>query len=209
MLENTYMTIFFDWGGVVADDGGDEFLSDLVKKLGASESQVKEIFNIYWPSLIRGKIAFAEFWDILRNKYDLKIDSDLTTEFERWQGINVNRDVLRVVDELRSKGYKTAVLSNIIEPCYDLLIQSGLYDHFDEVIASCKVGYSKPEKEIYELALRELNTTAEQAVFIDDRQWNLDRADELGFTSILAINPEQIISDLNALISRESSKLIH
>jgi putative hydrolase of the HAD superfamily len=89
-----------------------------------------------------------------------------------------------------------AVLSNVIEPTYNVIEAAGYYDLFDEVIASCNVGYVKPEAEIYKIALERLGVTAEESVFIDDQQYCLDPAAKMGFKAILAQNPEQIISDV-------------
>jgi hypothetical protein len=38
-------TIFFDWGGVIANDPGDDFPSQLLRQLGASGQQVEEILR--------------------------------------------------------------------------------------------------------------------------------------------------------------------
>lgn len=202
MQRKIYKTIFFDWGGVIADDGGDNFLSELIKKYGASDDQVKEILNKYWYALVRGQLPFVEFWNILKINYRLNFNDTVSRDFKEWPGLKANSDMLNLVDTLTKKGYKTAILSNIIEPCYDMLATSGLYNHFGNgnVIASCKLGYAKPETEIYELALKMLHTTANQSIFIDDRKWNLDRAIDLGFTTILAVSSEQIISELQALL---------
>lgn len=198
-MNNQYSTIFFDWGGVIADDGGDDFLSQIVTGFGANETQVKQIMDRYWSDFVRGKLSEVAFWDALRTYYGFVIEDTVSAKFQQWPGLKANNDVLEVVDKLRSKGYKTAILSNIIEPCYKPLIASGLYSHFDAVIASCDIGYAKPESEIYNYALNSLNTVAKSSIFIDDRKWNTDRAQELGFTTILAESPGQFISDLKKL----------
>lgn len=195
-MKSKCTTVFFDWGGVIANDPGDEFLSDLIKSVGASDTQVQEIFETYMKRFMRGQISEAEYWQELRNKYGLAIHDSISDEFKKWRGLVANEDILTLTKELKAEGTNIAILSNVIEPTYNVIEQAGYYDLFDEVIASCKVGYVKPEKEIYEIALKRFNVTAEESIFIDDKQYCLDPAAEMGFKTILAQNPEQIIRDV-------------
>ncbi|MEO6109708.1 MAG: HAD family phosphatase [Candidatus Saccharimonadales bacterium] len=195
-----YKTIFFDWGGVVANDPGDDFLNALLRQLGASDSQIDEIFQNYMPQFMRGEITEIQYWAILKDTYGFKIHDSISEEFKKWKGLVANEDILHFVARLKAKGYRTAILSNVIEPTYNVLKQAGYYDMFDEIIASCKVGYAKPQKEIYELALKQLKTTGAESIFIDDKQRNLVPAKEMGFEVVLAVDPDQIISDIDALL---------
>lgn len=196
-----YKTIFFDWGGVIANDPGDDFLRELLRKVGANNAQIEEFFHDYMPQFMRGEITEDQYWYILRSKYNLNIKDSISEEFKQWKGLVANQDILKLVSDAKAKGIQTAILSNAIEPTYNALQQAGYYDLFDELIISCKVGFAKPQKEIYALALKQLNTTATESVFIDDKQRNLDPAKEMGFKVILAENPDQIIKDLGTLLA--------
>lgn len=196
MSDKTYTTIFFDWGGVLANDPGDEFLGDLIRSIGASEEQVKEIFETYMKRFMRGQISEAEYWQELRSKYGLAIHDSISDEFKKWRGLVANNDILALAKEAKNQGLKIAILSNVIEPTYNVIKAAGYYDLFDEVIASCKVGYVKPEEEIYKIALDRFGVTAQESIFIDDTQHCLDPAAQMGFKTILARSPEQIIDDV-------------
>jgi len=195
-----YSTIFFDWGGVIADDPGDEFLGKLLRKIGASETQIQEIFETYMKRFMRGQISEVEYWTELRSNYGFEIHDSISEEFKKWRGLVANQQVLALVKEARDNGIQVAILSNVIEPTYNVIKQAGYYDLFDEVIASCKVGYAKPEKEIYEIALERLGATSERSIFIDDKQYCLDPASEMGIETIFAQNPEQIIRDVRSYL---------
>lgn len=198
MATQKYTTIFFDWGGVIANDPGDEFLGQLLRNIGATEAQEQEIFETYMKRFMRGEISEAEYWQELRSKYGFAIPDSISDEFKKWRGLIANEDVLALVDEAKSRGFNVAILSNVIEPTYNVIEQAGYYDTFDEIIASCKVGYTKPQPEIYKIALDRFGVTAEESIFIDDKQYCLDPAIELGFKTILAQTPEQIIRDVRA-----------
>lgn len=188
-------TIFFDWGGVLADDPGDGFLNKLLQQLGATDEQVQEIYTTYMRRFMRGELSEQEYWQALELSYGLEIKSNISDEFLAWEGLKVNDKVLNLVREAKAKNITTAILSNVIEPTYTVLQRSGCYDLFDYVIASCKVGYAKPQSEIYDIALKTTSSSAERSLFIDDKQANLLPAQEMGFSTILAMNPVQIIRD--------------
>ncbi|HMR73042.1 MAG TPA: HAD family phosphatase [Candidatus Saccharibacteria bacterium] len=189
-------TVFFDWGGVVANDPGDDFLAQLLKKIGATDEQVASIFETYIKRFMRGQVTEQEYWQEIENNFGLHIPDTISDEFMRWNGLTANQDILELVGELRQNGLRVAILSNVIEPTYNVLKKAGYYDLFDEAIASCKVGFAKPEQEIYQISLDKLGATANTSLFIDDKQSNLDPAIQMGFSVILAENPEQIIRDV-------------
>lgn len=194
-----YTTVFFDWGGVIANDPGDEFLGLLLKQIGASDEQVQEIFKTYMSRFMRGQISEAEYWAALNTHYGFTIPDSISEEFKKWQGLVANQDILNLVDEVKASGMQTAIFSNVIEPTYNVLQQAGYYDRFDQIIASCKVGFAKPQIEIYQLALDQLGVAASESIFIDDKQSNLDPANKMGFATVLAQNPDQIIADTRKL----------
>ncbi|MFZ1248941.1 MAG: HAD family phosphatase [Candidatus Saccharimonadales bacterium] len=195
-------TIFFDWGGVIADDPGDDFLLGLLRKIGATDQQAQEIYNGTMRQLIVGTISEAEYWHQLRQQYNLTVHENMSDEFKAWRGLIKNENVLQLVDEARHASIRPALLTNVIEPTYNVLEQGGNYKKFDEIIASCRVGLAKPQPEIYALALERMGTTAERSLFIDDKLRNIQPARDLGFHTILAKNPTQIISEVRAYFRR-------
>ncbi|HSX08363.1 MAG TPA: HAD family phosphatase [Candidatus Saccharimonadales bacterium] len=196
-----YKVIFFDWGGVIANDPGDEFLGDLLTSIGATEQQKKEIFQTYMVRFMEGKITERDYWEALRQKYGLAIHDTISEEFKKWKGLVANQEVLALARQAQQKGVKVAILSNVIEPTYNVIKQAGYYDLFDDVIASCKEGCAKPQKEIYELALERLHVQAKESLFIDDKQLCLDPATELGMATLLAKDPAQLVADLQGIIA--------
>lgn len=71
---------------------------------------------------------------------------------------------------LKSRGYKLAVISNgITIKQWEKLIRLNLYHFFDEVITSEEVGYNKPNKEIYQEALRRMKGDPSKCVMIGNK----------------------------------------
>jgi len=106
----SYTTVFFDWGGVIADDPGDDFLENILIESGADEAQRREIFASYMKDFMAGKISEDEYWDVLRDKYQLSIDNSISARFLEWAGLKANPEVLSRVEKLKKDGYKVAVL---------------------------------------------------------------------------------------------------
>lgn len=71
---------------------------------------------------------------------------------------------------LKSQGYKLGVISNGISiKQWEKLVRLNIYQFFDEVITSEEVGYSKPSKEIYEVALKRMKADPEKSVMIGNK----------------------------------------
>ena len=58
--------------------------------------------------------------------------------------------------------------------------ETDLFDRFQDVLVSGEVGLIKPDPAIYHLALKRFGLAAEEALFVDDRQDNVDAAAALG-----------------------------
>jgi len=101
--------------------------------------------------------------------------------------INIDKETLSVIESLKLMGRILGIVSNADVCEIYGWNKSPLKQYFDSVTFSCHVGYMKPEKEIYEIALKKHNVTADQCLFIGDGGNNeLKGASNLGFTTILA-----------------------
>ena len=79
------------------------------------------------------------------------------------------------------------------------LEQFGLRDIFITFFSSCWVGILKPARRIYEVALAMSQAEAERAVFIDDRERNLEPARALGMRTIRFTDALRLRQELAAL----------
>ena len=69
-------------------------------------------------------------------------------------------------------------------------------DLFDEIIISGDVKLIKPEPEIYELCLQKIGEPANQCLFIDDLEANINTAIKLGFDTVHFKSPEDLKNEL-------------
>ena len=96
-----------------------------------------------------------------------------------------------LLDSLRDRGLKTALVSNTSVPGWLLgpvLERQGLASRLDAAIFSSDVGKRKPAPLIFERALDELGVPAERALFVGDRaRQDVRGASEVGMTTVQAL----------------------
>ena len=86
-------------------------------------------------------------------------------------------DTLDALIYLKSQGYRLAVISNgITIKQWEKLVRLNINSFFDEVITSEEVGRKKPDKLIFDVALRKMNGVPEKSVMVG----NKFREDALG-----------------------------
>ena len=77
-------------------------------------------------------------------------------------------DALPVLRELKSRGLRTLVLSNIGLDIRGCLARNGLAGLVDAVLLSYEVGVVKPDPAIFALALERLGTTGDRTLMVGD-----------------------------------------
>ena len=71
---------------------------------------------------------------------------------------------------LKCQGYRLGVISNgITIKQWEKLVRLNVYSFFDEVITSEEVGAKKPDKLIYDVALRKMNGDPEKSIMIGNK----------------------------------------
>jgi putative hydrolase of the HAD superfamily len=106
--------------------------------------------------------------------------------------------MLAAVARARAGGIRTGLLSNSWGTRrYD---RGQLAVLFDGVVISGEVGMRKPAPEIYALGAERAGLTPADCVFVDDMPVNLDVPAELGMATVLHVNADETIAELEALL---------
>lgn len=101
--------------------------------------------------------------------------------------IDVDAVILDVLSDIKKAGKRLCLISNV--DIIDVLHwdKSPLYNLFDDTVFSYEVGYIKPQAEIYEIALKRMNTKPESCIFVGDGGSDeLRGARQLGIRTVLA-----------------------
>lgn len=81
--------------------------------------------------------------------------------------------------------YKLGIIANQSAGTEERLVQFGIRDYFDVVVASAEAGVAKPNKRIFELALSQAGCSAREACMVGDRLDNdITPAAEMGMSTV-------------------------
>ena len=196
--------VLFDYGGVLSEGGNNHSIGDTIAKLLGTRLVWSDI-QPWHDALCAGTITSGEFLQALAR---LAHSAAIPTEQEWGEACPAVfvrcEQVYSLAGQLRSRGIRTGIVSNIYPMTKQLLHDRGNYEGFDPVVLSCDVHLVKPGREIYQLALQKLGAQPGEVLFIDDQEKCLSPARELGMHTVLAESPEQIVNDVTALVKQEN-----
>jgi HAD superfamily hydrolase (TIGR01509 family) len=105
---------------------------------------------------------------------DALLDEVLRIEQEAWWlGAHLDPDAIPLLESLRSGGIRVGLCSNAPYRVRSLQAQLaflGLDGHLDSVTFSAEVGWRKPSRRIFEVAIRALATGAARTVMVGDSE---------------------------------------
>jgi len=193
--------LFFDVGGVLLTNGWDrtsrrlaadefEFDWEEFQDRHDSVSGDFEIGKLTMPEYLKRTVFYRErdfsearFVDFMKSQSKPKPES------------------LAVAGRLADSGqYLMATLNNESRELNDFRIETfGLQRLFSVFLSSSYLGVSKPDREIYQLAVDVAQYRPDQCVFIDDRAINLECANLVGIRPVLFTDAENLLVSLREL----------
>lgn len=190
--------IVFDMGGVLLLNRIEEILEKVAERLEIDLNVLRDLRKEHVRKLSTGKESMENFARLLKEKTGLEIGEDEIIKI--WKSsylevMPVNEELVEIVKELKKK-YVIGMISNLPDLHAEINIERNLFDLFEPCLLSCKVGFAKPDKEIFELMLQKLALKAEKCLFVDDRTQHLEAAKKLGFETIQFKNNKQLIEEL-------------
>ena len=189
--------IFFDLDGTLRHSipsGGDVF-TDYVITLGLQVNEQARLRamrweHLYWADsvdlrddLLAHSFDTEKFWIEYSRRRLLALGASPvqavefapTTslhmgEFYRPESI-IPDDVRRVLPQLKEAGYILGVISNRDKPIQDLLHEHSISEFFDFSLAAGEVNIFKPEPGIFEHALRRVNLSPMEVIYVGDNYY--------------------------------------
>lgn len=195
--------VIFDMGGVVCSSVGSEQVYDfLAEKLALTKKEIMSQLNDLEREYQQNKITRGElvstFLARIKKVGHLNPKGFYLEGYEKSSPIQ--EEVMELARQLKTK-YKVGMLTNVINEHYRVHKKRGDYECFEEyLVASNKVGMRKPNKEIYLYTLKKMGIEPQEALFIDDKERNLETACKLGMKVILAKNPKQVVADVEKIL---------
>ena len=202
---NWFMSIkavIFDAGGVLHTSENDHMHEDIKRTLKIGAKQFSQHYYRLVELPVTGRTTEDEFWKRFRvatgSEEKLPRKSLFRREYEK--RFQAHGNVLDLVEKLKKKGYKVAVLSDTIPTHYQVNQEKGLYASFSVKVFSFQVGVKKPAAKIYALTLEKLGIKSQEAVFVDDIKENVNGAKKVGIKGIQFKNHRQLIGHLGRLV---------
>ena len=130
-----------------------------------------------WKELDNGTIEKNDAIDIMLSKLPENLHEACRNIMANWRdGLVINNEIISFIENIRSQGYKTYILSNAPHEIPEYLTQKDLNKYFDGQIISAQEKVSKPEKRIYKILLDRYSLNPEESLFLDDRKENIEAA---------------------------------
>jgi len=182
--------VILDFGDVISHPADPEVLSWMAALFHVPVEQFRQTYGKYRLDYDRGVLLADEYWVKVGSANGVLPTPEQITELRKadvamWS--RLNQTVLDWVLDLRSAGYKTAVLSNMHRDMIQHLHSNGEWtSRFDFLTLSAELGTAKPSPEIFKYCLNGLGVAAGEALFIDDREANIEGARNIGIAGIVA-----------------------
>jgi glucose-1-phosphatase len=195
--------IIWDLGGVIVRTEDSAPRETLAAELSVSRADLEEsVFGgDAGAKAQRGEISSQALWEYNREKFGLSPEGLLDFRKRFFGGDVVDYELVDYIRSLK-RDYTTALLSNAFADLRHLVVQRWkIADAFDALTISAEEGVMKPDARVYQIALERSGIEASQAVFIDDFQHNIEGAKAVGMQAILFKSPQQVKSDLKAMLA--------
>lgn len=178
--------VISDLGKVIIFFDNNIFFAKMADYCTFSEEEIREAtfthINLV-KSFDCGKITPVEFFNQVVQNLNASIDYD--TFYSIYNDVfSLIPHALKIMGRLK-RNYKLVLLSNTDVMRYSFIKRKfPEIQIFDEYILSYEVGFMKPHPQMYRQALKKAEAGAEECVFIDDREENIEAAVKLGINVI-------------------------
>jgi putative hydrolase of the HAD superfamily len=193
-------TVIFDFGYVLSLPPQTSDYQALAALAGIEGMAFEEIYWGKRAEYDRGAIDGPAYWRRIaeaagREITPAQIDRLIAADIAIW--IRANPVMMEWVQALKSRGLKTAVLSNMpIEISNYMRKHAPWFRDFDYVCFSAEVQLAKPEAAIFYACLEVVRSRPEECLFIDDRAENVEGARALGLQALKFVSVEQLAAEV-------------
>lgn len=178
--------IVFDMGNVLLDFNPRASMQMLKIKEEAQPFMLSELFGgEEWVQLDLGSITVDEAFDSIKQRIPEEYHTELRKCINGWDICMVPLEGAEdFCNYVKEKGCGVYVLSNAHKSFYKYFPRYFDLEFFDGIVVSADVHVVKPDVRIYEHLLEKYNLNAEECLFIDDREDNVEGAIKAGMKAV-------------------------
>ena len=131
------------------------------------------------------------FWDITEDSLDksmkvFNINKNMKNELlNLYKILSPYPEVKEVLEDLKKKNFKLAILSNGTPDLLNELVESNkLNNLFDDLFSIEEVKIYKPDPRVYELPIKKYKIKSDEITFLSANTWDVSGGGNFGYNSI-------------------------
>ncbi len=145
-----------------------------------------------------------DFWQITEDSLDksmnaFNINKSMRSELlNLYKTLNTFPEVKDVLNKLKEKNYKLAILSNGTPALLNELVKSNNLDNiFDDIFSIEEVGIYKPDSNVYDMPIKKYKIQKEEVAFLSANTWDVSGGGNYGYSSIWVNRNNNIFDNLD------------
>lgn len=190
-----YKAILFDYGNVLCMP---QLESDVVAMAECLQIELSRFKTLYWQLRDEydvGTYNGRDYWSKIASKAGKDISEkqlEICIELDNVGWSRPNPIMAGWAESLSQSGFQIAIVSNMPSDIREYLRHLPWMPEFHQYTYSCEIKTVKPSAEIYLYCLEQLKIRPQEALFLDDRQMNVDAAQQLGIDSYVFTTAEEL-----------------
>ena len=155
-----------------------------------------------------------DFWQVTEDSLDksmktFSIDSSMKNELlDLYKKLSSYSEVKGVLNSLKEKKYKLAILSNGTPTLLNKLVKSNnLENIFDDLFSIEEVGIYKPHSKVYDMPIKKYQIKVDEIVFLSANTWDVSGGGNYGYNAIWVNRNKNIFDNLDYKPKNEVSDL--
>jgi len=195
--------VILDYGEVLCYPPTEEEMGRMAEVFGVGAVPFRQLWNRNRLAYDRGDLSPDDYWSGLAKEAGTQPAPEQVAQLRQWDLEMWGRENPTMVvwlKQIHAAGIKTALLSNMPHEMIGYVRRKFSWlAHFDHQTFSAEVNLIKPDRAIYEHSLRGVGATASEALFVDDKEQNVEGARAVGMSAIRFQSITQLIDDLRRL----------
>ena len=145
-----------------------------------------------------------DFWQVTEDSLDksmnaFNIDKSMRSELlDLYKILNTFPEVKDVLNKLKEKNYKLAILSNGTPALLNKLVKSNnLENIFDDIFSIEEVGIYKPDSRVYDIPVKKYQIQKNEVTFLSANTWDVSGSGNYGYNAIWVNRNNNIFDNLD------------
>ncbi len=145
-----------------------------------------------------------DFWQVTEDSLDksmqaFKIDSSMRNELlNLYKVLSTFPEVKEVLNKLKKKNYKLAILSNGTPSLLKELVKSNNLDNiFDDIFSIEEVKTYKPDPKVYNIPIKKYQIQKSEVAYLSANTWDVSAGGNYGFNPVWVNRNNSIFDNLD------------